>query len=739
MPQEDEMVMASVILKPRGRVSMLADIHQLSLDRLDEFRPAARTVDRGVNLFEQQGFTIAAQTEVGISISGPRRLFESEFGVRIEPCRVRIAVNGKPSRHVCFHKASGRMMHDRIKPHAEAIQLAASAVYFHNGTPATPVPSYYFLNVVKDVPARLNVDSVHAKGITGKGIRITMVDTGFINRVTETHRSTTAKQVSVDHPVRAVSGVWLSTDPWHARTNYWTGGSFYQHTITLGVPLPAPHTKVDVVYSCVHPHYTQHGYTIGDIQAVGDLDVYGDEEGHGTAEAANIFAVAPGATVSFIKANSPGTAENDWSYRSYPVAAFQAARQYQDPQIISCSWGLLRPKAEPGQPPQPFPEPGLLLEIAHAVHSGTVVVFSAGNKGITDDRSGDADRISVSHPMVISAGGAYPIRGGGFRASNIASSFDSHLYRESSRHVPDVVGLVGEEPKGILIMLPTEPWSVMDDGYGSAGTGLKWDVFDNADNTTISDGWCVASGTSAAAPQAAGMAALLLERYPGLRPMAVKNILENTALEVRTGSSSTDQAAGPGWDAATGFGLINGKAALGYLREGAFCPFIRDTIEDNGAEPMAGNNLSTSPDIIVRGESVEHPRHVLGQSAKHRSDLGNLGDRDGEKYVYLRIQNRGALAGSATAEVYLSASNTLGKPASWTKIGKLDIDNLLPGELRVVGPLVWPAQLPRPVGPHLIAILDSPGDPAPNLLNVHSANEFKAMVRDSKNVAWKKL
>jgi hypothetical protein len=363
------------------------------------------------------------------------------------------------------------------------------------------------------------------------------------------------------------------------------------------------------------------------------------------------------------------------------------------------------------------------------VKSGTVVVFSAGNKGITDNT---LDKISVSHPMVISAGGAYPIEGGGFRASNIASSFDSFLYRDLSRHVPDVVGLVGEEPRGILIMLPTEPWSMMDDGYGSAGTGQNWDVFPEADNTTIYDGWCVVSGTSAAAPQAAGMAALLT-------PMAVKNILENSALDVTTGSSSTGDFARPGWDAATGFGLINGKAALSYLREGVFCPFIRDTIEDDGAEPVTGSNLSTSPDIIVRGKPVLHPRQVLGQSAKHRSDLCDLRGPGRDRYVYLRVQNCGALPGSTTAKVYLAASNTLGHPGLWKTLGKLNIVDLLPGEFRVVGPLVCRSRLPGPAGRHLIAILDSPGDPAPNLLNIHSANAFKAMVRGSNNVAWRKL
>ena len=728
-------MMASVILRPRGRVSMIADIRKLSIERLHEFGPTDRSMNRCFTFFKRQGFTIAAKTDVGMSISGPRELFESEFRVKIEPCRVRVPLTAKASRLVSFYRSSGRMMHDRIQPHAEAIRFATPAIHFHYATPPIPDPKYPskspFLKVLKDVPARLNVASAHARGITGKGIRISMVDTGFINQVAEKHRSTAAKKVSVDHPIRNVEGVWLATDPWHKGTNFWEGGSFAGTEITLGQALPGPATRVEVVYSCLHPHYTAHGYTIDDIRAVGDLDVNTDEVGHGTAEAANIFAVAPGATLSIVKANTDKI--------SYPLAGLQLAKQYQNPQIITCSWGLLRPESDSENPTQHFPDPALLLEITHAVRNGTVVVFSAGNKDTADDTRGDTRKISVSHPMVISVGGAYPLKGGGFRASNYASSFESCLYSDLSRHVPDVVGLVGEQPKGILIMLPTQPWSVMDDGFGSVGTRQKWDVFPKADNTKRDDGWCVASGTSAAAPQAAGMAALLLQRYPGIRPMAVKNILENTAYEVATGFSFPRQAARPGWDPATGFGLMDGEAALRYLREGAFRPFLRDTIEDNGTEPVIADDLSASPDIIVQRESVEHPRLVFGQSAKHRSNLCNAGEREREKFVYLRIQNRGTLAGNVTAEVYLASSKTLGKPASWENIGKLNIYDLFPGEFRVVGPLVWPAELPGPVRPHLIAILDSPGGPAPNLLNIHSANGFKDLVRSTKNVAWKKL
>ena len=59
-------------------------------------------------------------------------------------------------------------------------------------------------------------------------------------------------------------------------------------------------------------------------------------------------------------------------------------------------------------------------------------------------------------------------------------------------------------------------------------------------------------GTSAAAPHAAGVAALLLEKQPGLSPASIISTLENTAVDMGP----------PGFDFDTGFGLIQAAAAL---------------------------------------------------------------------------------------------------------------------------------------------------------------------------------
>ncbi|MFX0183063.1 MAG: S8 family serine peptidase [Candidatus Hodarchaeota archaeon] len=713
----NEKVIASVTLKSKSGLSIFKDIDKFSFSTLDDFRPEADNIEQVSNLLIEAGFKIETQTEVGISFSGPKELFESEFSVTIRPREVKIGAPGAEQRAVSFFEASQPMMiSDRIAPLAETVQLAIPGVPFHNTNPAAPNPPYYFLNVLNDVPVRLNVAALHAAGITGAGVRVSMVDTGFITRVTENHMSGSPTQVTVDHAIRHMQGVWLSTDPSHTGTNYFTGGNFAGNVITLGTPLPGANTQVEVVYSCLHPHYLAQGYNIDDIRAVGGLDENTDEFGHGTAMAANALAVAPGVTFSFVKYSDGGSVNN------FPLAGFQAAVQNQNPDIITCSWGTLG-----------GPDNALLLEIANAVANGIVVIFAAGN-GHTDNPAANVQ--SLAQPGLISVGGAYPIQGGGFRASNYASSYDSFVYTNPQRHCPDVIGLVGERPwPAVLIMFPTEPDNDMD------RTLASW-AFPNGDNTAVNDGWCVCSGTSAAAPQIAGIVALLLEQHPNLTPMAVKNILENSALDIQTGSSNS---AGPdnatlGWDAATGFGLVDGQAALNFLQQGRFNAYIRDNIEDNGTEPVVANRLWASPDIIVRAEEVDDPQEMLGITVKHRHDLSDEVEDGQDNYVYLRVQNRGTVAGSCTTTVYFTNPGMLPNPASWQNIGQIDIQDLEPGEFRVVGPLIWQdAKIPTSGHFCLINILDSPNDPAPDLTAIASSQDFTKMVRDSNNVAWKNI
>lgn len=273
-----------------------------------------------------------------------------------------------------------------------------------------------------------------------------------------------------------------------------------------------------------HPFFVQRGYRASSVvlgPAATDPDR--DEVGHGTGESANLFAVAPDVDFTMVKANFVNA-----------VGAFNEAVAL-GPDIISCSWGY---DVETG--PLDAADRVLAAAVARAVRQGIIVVFAAGNGHWG---------FPGQHPDVISVGGVYMQNDGSYEATPYASGFASKIY---SRNVPDVCGLVGlPPPPAIYIMLPVEPNDHYDQDFSGG-------VHPDGDETARDDGWAAFSGTSAAAPQLAGICALMKQVCPRLTPFQVRDILMRTARDVTTGSCSPrtgGHPAVPGPDLATGHGL----------------------------------------------------------------------------------------------------------------------------------------------------------------------------------------
>lgn len=141
------------------------------------------------------------------------------------------------------------------------------------------------------------------------------------------------------------------------------------------------------------------------------------------------------------------------------------------------------------------------------------------------------------------------------QASSYASGFMSNVY--PGRQVPDVCGLVGMRPGASYIMLPIKPGCSKDQSK-AGGTHPP------GDETDPNDGWAAFSGTSAAAPQLAGVAALIKQACARLTPSQVRNIMKKTARDVTQGNCNPNTGANPatqGPDDATGHGLVNAHKA----------------------------------------------------------------------------------------------------------------------------------------------------------------------------------
>jgi hypothetical protein len=293
-----------------------------------------------------------------------------------------------------------------------------------------------------------------------------------------------------------------------------------------------------------HPFFTARAYTVRrPITVVPGTSPSSDPVGHGTGESANIFAVAPGADLQPIRAS-----DNAGNLVG-AIAGFVRAKELR-PRIITNSWGSDGPYPPPSPPGED--ERAFALEIQDAIEQGMLVVFSAGNGSFS---------IEPQVPGVLAAGGVYMDENGYLRASDYASGYQSPWF--ANVVVPTVSGLVGLQPRAQYLMLPVPANSQLDRAQSQPDPPVD----PTTDGTLADDGWALFSGTSAAAPQLAGVAALILGARPNLTPAQVIECMTATAVDVVVGRSFPQRFNNPatsGPDLATGAGLVNATAALDY-------------------------------------------------------------------------------------------------------------------------------------------------------------------------------
>ena len=465
------------LAEPVGGASVFDLGEPVTAATVARYLRAEGDVARAADALAGAGFDVLQRSRLFISIAGPPELFEQVFGGRLVTEEREVTKPGAVRSSGTFIDWVGAPVPGLVTAAGSQLAEVVTAVaieepYYPASVPGPAEPAadppevgYWHLTLPEQLATALRADAAHRDGVSGAGVRVAMVDTGFQR----------------------------------------------------------------------HPFFTSLGYRVEPtVLGPGTADPEVDENGHGTGEAANVFAAAPGATLLPVKtATASGALVN-------VTAAFTAAAAL-DPHVLTNSWGSSQP-----EPPLSAANQALAAAVAAAVADGVVVVFSAGNGGWG---------FPGQHPDVISAGGAYLEPGGALRASDYASGFVSRIYPE--RRVPDVSGLVGLLPGARYLMLPVPPGSVIDrDGAGGAHP--------EGDETAPDDGWAAFSGTSAAAPQLAGVCALIREVAPELSPDRVREVLTATARDVTRGTNhpTFGHEAREGPDLATGHGLVDATAAV---------------------------------------------------------------------------------------------------------------------------------------------------------------------------------
>ena len=288
-----------------------------------------------------------------------------------------------------------------------------------------------------------------------------------------------------------------------------------------------------------HPYFDSQGYIIERVATPAIQHPLIDTSGHGTGESANVLIMAPDCHFIGIK------------HDDYSALAIETALE-QNPRIITNSWGWDIDYQSKEQLRRN--DPNLFNEIvdleniiSDALDDGVTMIFSAGN---------GHKAFPASIPDVIAVGGVTALENGSLLASSYASSFRSEMY--PNRQVPDICGIVGEYSE----IAPLEGHIMLPVPNGSRLEG------ENMPDEQRNKGWGIFSGTSASAPQVAGLVALLLQINPDLSPTQIKSLLSDTAQDIIRGETALGDTAELGYDLATGAGLVSAfRACLRVQRE----------------------------------------------------------------------------------------------------------------------------------------------------------------------------
>ena len=169
----------------------------MSLASVGKFAPDPLDMDKGIHELGRLGFRLTQRGRLSASMRCSRETFENTFGTRLK--KVQLGYEHDYAFYSFYYPPQGApwnpspALTDVIDdayiqwPH---IYMAAKATRpaprrrARVGGPSVTPPNvdYFHLEMPQEVPMLLNASAVHRRGITGRGIRVAMVDSGFAHR-----------------------------------------------------------------------------------------------------------------------------------------------------------------------------------------------------------------------------------------------------------------------------------------------------------------------------------------------------------------------------------------------------------------------------------------------------------------------------------------------------------------------------------------------------------------------------
>ncbi|TVQ16693.1 MAG: peptidase S8, partial [Leptolyngbya sp. DLM2.Bin15] len=187
-PELPDRVYAEAVVRSRTGSSLLDTDTPITSDTVDRFLASRADIDTAVQRLQAAGFDIIDRGPFSVTVAAPPAVYERAFCTCLEAIeRPVLKEQGRVATssfvNAADDSAFGRI--DLSNTHFDALLSGVAInepVYYYNAPPPSPTPpptETEYLSVPNGLAEGLNATMAHQQGITGKGVKVVIVDTGW--------------------------------------------------------------------------------------------------------------------------------------------------------------------------------------------------------------------------------------------------------------------------------------------------------------------------------------------------------------------------------------------------------------------------------------------------------------------------------------------------------------------------------------------------------------------------------
>ena len=168
-----------------GGVSMFDALDRINAESVVNFFSEEKVIYDAVNKLKLAGFDVLQVSDIGINIAGSLETYEKAFNTKIKPEeRPVIKPDAVEDTATFWDSPDAEMpglLASRGTPFQDVLEGVAIEEPRYTMAPSMfpPTKEYWHLRLPGDVSLGCNADQAHRTGITGKDIKVAMIDTGW--------------------------------------------------------------------------------------------------------------------------------------------------------------------------------------------------------------------------------------------------------------------------------------------------------------------------------------------------------------------------------------------------------------------------------------------------------------------------------------------------------------------------------------------------------------------------------